>query len=80
MSHLENQTIINIPKKYQHMVAFVNKEGTKEYTVCCEEGYCFGMGIHAIVTSSQNQCLQKIRSIQKCDCSVCKKNREKERE
>lgn len=69
-----NTTKINIPKKYQPLLAIVEKD-IDGYWAYSKNGYYFpSMGCHTAHEDSQIELMKVIRTITKCDCDACKKN------
>lgn len=69
---MNNQTNINIPKKYQERISEIyhDEDG---YWVYLNRGWCWDdYGLHTIHEDTQQQILRCIRQTEPCNCDYCK--------
>ena len=72
---MKNTTNIKVPKKYQPMIEVVEKD-SDGYWAYTEKGYYFShMGCHTAHEDSQFALIMVIRTVEKCDCSICEEEK-----
>lgn len=71
----KNYTIIKVPKKYHHMIGEIHFEKGEGYWIHTNKGYCIDdFGCHTGHEVTQKDVLDKIRTIEPCDCEFCGMN------
>lgn len=69
---MKNNTKINVPKKYEHMIDEIYKD-SDGYWVYSKASYMFpNTECHTAHEYTQAEILKEIRTLKPCDCDKCK--------